>query len=242
MKIFRMLILAALPVFTGCVMENPCIHGEGPLVFVTMELPGMTSVDLRGSMDVVVNYGEEQKVVVKGHGNIISHLRTRVEGGNWQIGLDQGCYSDFTMTVYVTLPQLDRVSVNGSGSVTVNSWKPGEETLVLENNGSGRIDLNDLQGKESLAVFINGSGSVKCNDHESGLRKLEVYGSGSGSFFGYGAASDTCLVVSTASGNTQVFARKKLTANLSGSGNVYFKGSPLIEVSRTGSGRLLEGN
>jgi hypothetical protein len=52
--------------------------------------------------------------------------------------------------------------------------------------------------------------------------------------------SDDVTVEISGSGSTNVFAKKTLNARISGSGDVYYKGTPEITKSIRGSGSLVK--
>jgi len=241
MKTILILAMTGMLVAAGCTKENYFIHGEGRIQEIKMDLDQFHSVNLRGSMNVEISYGEKQEVVAVGHANIIDHLETRIDNGSWEIGLDQGSYSFFQLTVYITLPELQKVGSNGSGDILVNGFDI-PSGLSVENRASGKILLNSVGVAETLDVKISGSGPVYCEDLPYELDKLAVNISGSGSFKGFPAVSNDCVVKLSGSGNCEVKALTFLDVQISGSGNVFYKGHPEMNVRDNGSGGIFSRN
>jgi hypothetical protein len=226
---------------TACLKENPCMHGIGPIKEVTLTLDHFNSIDLQSSENVVISYGEKQEVVARGHANIIEKLKTRVENGSWAIALEPGCYNFFEMTIYITIPDLKKVEVNGSGDVLIENFS-NKGNLTIENNGSGKISLDSITGTEVLDVKMAGSGAVQCYGTLPDLKKLMVAISGSGVFKGFLATTGDCTIKSSGSGYCEVSVNNNLDVAISGSGDVYYKGRPEIKASDNGSGNLISRN
>ncbi len=241
MKAILIFMLSVMLFATGCVREDFCIRGEGQITEVSINLDDFNSINLRGSMDVVISYGDKQEVFAEGHRNIIDHLETSVHDGIWSIGLDQGCFLNFELTVYITLPDLEKVELNGSRDILINDFN-NKGSLSIENNGSGKISLDAVRGSEAVDIRISGSGPVQCYEPLPDLKDLSVIISGSGSFKGFQARADNCSARISGSGSCEVYVADNLDVNISGSGNVYYKGRPEITTGGGGSGRLISRN
>jgi hypothetical protein len=232
---------AVMLIATACMKENPCIHGTGQVKDITLAIDNFNSIDLQISNNVVVSYGAKQEVVVAGHANIIEKLQTRVENGTWVITLDQGCYNFYEMKIYITIPELKKVELNGSGDILIENFS-NKGNLNLENNGSGKISLDSVTGTEVLDVRMAGSGAVQCYESLPDLKKLMVAISGSGAFRGFPATTGECAIKSSGSGDCEITVKNKLDVTISGSGIVYYKGRPEIKTSDSGSGQLISRN
>ncbi|MFA6127704.1 MAG: head GIN domain-containing protein [Bacteroidales bacterium] len=243
MKITVSIILATsmMLIATGCIKEDPCLHGVGLIKEITLTLDSFNSIDLKSSENVVISYGEKQEVVARGHANIIEKLNTRVVNGTWEIALEPGCYNFYEMKIYITIPDLKKVEANGSGDVLIENFT-NVGNRNIENNGSGKISLHSVTGTEVLDVKMAGSGAVQCYESLPDLKKLMVAISGSGAFMGFPATTGDCTVKSSGSGNCEVKVSNNLNVTISGSGNVYYKGSPEIVSSDSGSGQLISRN
>ena len=227
-------------ILTGCI-NNLCIRGEGPIETVTLNLDDFNSIRLSGSMNVEVSYGETLEVVAEGHQNIIDELETDVSGETWDISLGPGCFTSFDLKIYIKLPVLKTCDINGSGNILIDGAK-GTETFSLEIYGSGNITVTSLSGASVLDVEIKGSGSVEIEEEIPGLQKLTVTNSASGHFKGFPAIVPDCTVKSSGSGRCEVTATDNLDVWISGSGNVYYKGKPDINLDDNSSGRLIDRN
>jgi hypothetical protein len=195
MKTSNIIIAAAfsaLLITQSCTKEFSRIEGMGNITTETLYLDDFSKIAVEGADDVVINYGPEQKVVVTGHPNIISRIRTEVINDTWHMELERGNYGLYELTYYLTLPTMEKVSYSGSGNVAVNS---AMETDYLElslmgscsfkgfmlSAGSCQVDISgsgncEITANNRLDVSIDGSGSV----YYKGTPSIQNHISGSG--------------------------------------------------------------
>ena len=72
--------------------------------------------------------------------------------------------------------------------------------------------------------------------------QMKVSLTGSGSFFGFPLAASGCQVDIYGSGECEISVHNDLDVVIEGSGNVYYKGTPMIHTDISGSGRVLNAN
>ncbi|MBL7952949.1 MAG: DUF2807 domain-containing protein [Flavobacteriales bacterium] len=224
------LLLAAS--LQACTPLN-CERGAGPVVKRTLTLSAFRGIAAQGSLEVRLTRGSAQAVEIEGQSNLIDLLITDVKGGVWEIGTKKCYNTDKPFIVHITMPMVDFVSVQGSGDVkTVNAFTAPK--LTVEVQGSGEVDLGidakhidaivqgsgdiDLHGTcGDLNVTVQGSGDIDASDLEATNAEASVQGSG-----------DIGLTVTG-----------KLTANIGGSGNINYTGSPTqVNKHIAGSGEV----
>ena len=228
--------------FSSCFKDFWCVTGEGDIITETLDLDAFNSINALGAYDIVISQGETQFVEVRGHENIIERLRTHVSGKTWDIELEpEWCYTDYKLTIFITVPNIEEISITGSSDVLINDFVD-QESLELHVSGTGDIELNDFLGCENLDVRISGSGDIECNGTFDKLKEFDIDISGSGNIKGYKAVTENCAISISGSGNCKVFVTHKLDINISGSGNIYYKGNPYISTNITGSGDIIDEN
>ncbi len=247
--------------FVAFVMSIPLfscldrIEGEGPIVTKELDLDEFESFALEGSFDIEVNYGEEQKVEAIGNLNIIERLNTWVEDGHWKAKLAKGSYANFSLKIKITLPEISRVILEGSGDIRVYSANSNNIVFIL--NGSGNIlvpaSLNNIS---KAKIVIEGSGNIKLDDISADEIESKIEGSGniqvsgttteqtikiegSGTFKGYDMESDQTSVYIYGSGDVNINTSETLYVKIEGSGDVKYKGSPSVTSDIDGSGRIV---
>jgi hypothetical protein len=247
-RLLTIILLFTALTFSSCVRLDldldwgkNCIKGEGPIVEQELSLPEFSKIDLETSFDVVISQGPEQKVLVVGNQNIIDHLNTNVTGKQWKIGFDQGCFSNFDLIVYITVPAIDLVKLSGSGKVELEDFNQQNE-LTVSISGSGDFTMNDFESAENLFATISGSGCFYAKNEVTCFNNVNVRCSGSGDFKGYSIETKECTASTSGSGNCYIYAIESLNATTSGSGNIYYKGNPLVDSHSSGSGRVHHSN
>ena len=228
--------------FTSCFKDFWCVTGEGEIVTTELDLENFTGINTLGSFDVIITQGEAQLVEARGHENIIERLKTHVSGKTWDIQLEpEFCYTDYELTIYITVPKIEEISITGSGDVVVNDFS-NQESLEINISGSGDVELNDFLGCETLDIHISGSGDIDGKGEFDQLELLDIDISGSGEIDAFKAPTEVCIIGISGSGNCRVNVEKRLDIEISGSGNIYYKGNPYITTNITGSGDIIDSN
>src|SRR5204863_2864964 len=127
----------------------------------TRNVDSFTKISFRMPGKLYLKQGSPQKVEIEGDKDILKETETRVEGSKLVIGkegkwFDWSWGNDDKVTVYVTVPNIEALSVSGSGDLI------GQGTIT-----SGDLDLN-----------VSGSGSLKLDIEASGDVEADVSGSG----------------------------------------------------------------
>jgi hypothetical protein len=168
---------------------------------------------------------------IEAEDNILKVLTTRVESGRLIIGSNTCISTTRPVRIYATAKDIKSLEISGSGTITgKNSIKA--DSLDLKLSGSGTIDLN-LKTK-TLRTEIPGSGTIllrgSADDHSAEI-------SGSGKIAGYELATKRSGISISGSGVAEANVSDEITARISGSGAVYYKGHPeRINEDISGSG------
>lgn len=193
-KIISAAVLFTAILITGCSKDYIKIEGTGPVISKELSIDDFTSLDAIGKDDIYIQYGSVQKVVVKGHSNIIPLIKTRVIREKWDASLEDGRYGDYELTYYITLPKIEEVKNTGTGNIVVESFIP-QEKLFVSITGTGNFSAFPL--------------TVKYFD-------IEISGQG----------------------NCEISVENQIDAKIIGTGNVYYKGTPLVKQDITGTGSV----
>lgn len=211
-KIVTLLAIAMLLLVYPVAAQNRQARNVDTFTSVSFRLPGK----------LYLRQGNTQKVELQGNKEILSSVETKVDGSrliihipgkwNWKWNSD-----DDDLVVYITVKDLNGVSVGGSGDVI------GESKFT-----TGDIDLN-----------VSGSGSMKIEVESSG--RMEANVSGSGELTVRGTAKNFSSDVSGSGRvimNMQVESRSNF--GISGSGKIEASGvSRELFTEISGSGRVM---
>jgi hypothetical protein len=212
------LALLVLGVLTACSVTFDAPHivaGSGERASETRTVGSFSAIELAGSADVDVSFGETQSVVVETDDNLLELIETVVQGDTLFIRHKPNTSTTTRLGVHVTIvmASLESVTVAGSGNVTIEGLDEDRVTFNLP--GSGMITARGTA--KTVDATLSGSGNIQCGDLEAENADVHINGSG----------------------NVTVYASQSLTAAISGSGNVQYRGNPEdVDESVTGSGNI----
>jgi len=223
-KLSTLLVLLGLIATTS--LNAQWIKTSGEIIKETRDLAKFTTIKSSSSADIVITQGDIQKVVVESDKNLVPHIRTEVKHGSLFIDI-RGSYRNVkVIRVLLTVPDLNAVSIEGSGDVSfVNTFKGNEMRVNIEGSGdfSGDFDLKKMD------YFVNGSGDGEI----SGIRgDLSVSISGSGDFEGNKLRLEKCDISVDGSGDIELKgSAEKMVIGLRGSGYVNAYGLATVDVT-----------
>lgn len=216
---------------------------------VSFGLPGKIHVKQASSWSVELSADAED----------LNRIETKVEGGKLIIRTKPTLSGKWNWNfegepeVWVSLPEIEGLSVNGSGDLTGEGrFTTGEMEVKVNGSGSARVDLESselslgvsgsgkirISGKMSAVVAsVSGSGSIDLDGRVSGLMEASISGSGRITPRGNAASADF-----TISGSGEVIGFgltvEKCNARISGSGDIEITASKSIDASISGSGSV----
>jgi len=224
----------------------------------TRDVGTFTKLAFRVPGKLIVKQGAPQSVVLEGDKETLSKIETKLDGDKLSIGFENkwrnfNWHDDNKITAYVTVKDIDALSVSGSGDL-VGDGKITANDLDLKVSGSGSLTL-EVDAKK-LNADVSGSGDVdvkgSCQSFESGVSgsgkvtvaatisgKADVHVSGSGKVIANGTANE---IEANISGSGKVLAAdlevSKCDVHISGSGDVEINVKDSIDAQISGSGSV----
>ncbi len=229
----------SLLTFNSC--EKACKKGNEDIITQTLNLSDIRGIDLSITTDVTISQGQTQSIEVTGDSNVIEELETVVQDGIWTISLDDQCFKDFTLSIDITLPELDNIELSGTGDINVNDFT-NQDFLNVDLSGTGNIFLNKFDSLNQIVINKSGTGDMTINELISDVNILEINSSGTGQYFGFNLEAKDCTVLSSGTGDVELTAIDFLDATVSGTGSVFFRGFPEIISDISGTGDLIDAN
>jgi hypothetical protein len=179
----------------GAADEHETSGGAGDAV---RDLAPFEKIVDRGSVDVEVSVGSEQRVEVVADDDQASRVETWVDDGTLYISNRDSLWTHGGLKVKVVVPQLEALTLAGSGdgsvegldarNLEIRTEGSGDVTasgraarLTYSGAGSGDADLSDLEAAEAT-VRLHGSGDARVN--VTGALDVETFGSGDVSYSG----------------------------------------------------------
>ncbi len=216
-NLFALLLTGAAFFLSSCIKE--IVKGNGVAATETRAIAGFTRVRLDGSGTVAVLKGATFKVTVTDDQNILPYVKTTLSGGELTIGYkDDTWVKRGNLKVAIEMPALDGLQVDGSGSIDAAGGFANAGQLRTRINGSGDIFIQDGNA-DGFDAVITGSGDLHA--------------------FGFTAKKATVKL--SGSGEAELKVLEDLDVNITGSGNVYYMGTPAKVTTRiTGSGKVIK--
>lgn len=248
------LFAAALLIMAGCNKSLIRVKGNGNVSEETRSLSGFNKVINEGSFEVYIIQDSVSEVRIEAESNLISHIRTSVNGSTLTIDTRDNLKSTKPIKLFVKTPNIESVKLSGSGIIDLGDVYSSMMDVELSGSGEiyGSVDA------DHVVVSINGSGTanmgVFCTNIEtyiSGSGDLYFAGagetahfniSGSGSVRAYEFPLQNCYADISGSGDMFVNVSDLLDVDISGSGSIHYIGTPQISTNISGSGSVISAN
>ncbi|HEU5145116.1 MAG TPA: head GIN domain-containing protein [Chryseosolibacter sp.] len=210
MKKYQLLTLVAVLVSAGYVMaQNREVREVENFSKISFGFPGK----------LYLQQGSPQKVELQGDPDVLEEVQTEVDGGRLKIGKEGKWFKwddDDKITVYITVPNIEGVSVSGSGDI-IGQSKIRTNDLEANVSGSGSMTL-DVEANGEVDAKVSGSGNLTLKGH---FESLESDVSGSGRVVLDARIDDEADFGISGSGKIEARGQaESVKANISGSGKV----------------------
>ena len=229
-------IICASIAFVSCISRGgfSTIKGNGNLVATEIAVSEFERINSGGSAEVRFHLSQEHRVVLTTDSNLIEYVEIITRNNSLNIGTKRGYSLSFTKWVVdVYSPTLTGISISGSGRFN-SAEKITVPTFTSNLSGSGRIEV--VLESETFSANISGSGRIVVTGNSN---NSNIVISGSGRFNGTDFAVNYATVRISGSGNAGIWVTDNLSANVSGSGSIYYRGNPpTVNSSVSGSGRV----
>jgi hypothetical protein len=227
------LTIMAIQIITSCASGL-----SGEIKHEDRNVKDFTGIELAISGDVYVKQGADYSLTIEADKDILERIETEVDGNTLKIRTQKGynfIWDNTKINIYVSMPQVERLSISGSGDIKAES-SIKTESLALNISGSGDISIPNLSVM-NLSARISGSGDIDVSGGGSAkIAEISVSGSGDISLKNIKFAEAEVSIVG--SGDAYVNVTEKLNARIVGSGDIRYSGNPLVDAKITGSGEL----
>ena len=125
-KISILIVLVSIT-FVGCWHSHLKFNrGNGNVVQKEIKLEGFEIVKLENMGDVIINIGEEEKIIVETDSDLFNSLKSEVKAGKLVLATRANILP--TKLVYnITMKELDGLQINGSGDIKVPDFVKNDD-------------------------------------------------------------------------------------------------------------------
>ena len=198
-----------------------------------------TGINLAVSADLYISQGDKTEVKLEGPSDLLAKVETSVNMNNLIIRYNRHAWgwgiSKRDLKIYVTMPEVKRLYLTGSGNIKAKTTIYVDK-IDLRISGSGDISIDHFSGNV-VNIKISGSGNIRIAGEKT-VDTQEIAISGSGDVLNKALSCREANIRTSGSGSVQINVQKKLKVVISGTGEVLYKGSPLIDARINGSGHI----
>ena len=206
------------------------------------DVTAFTEISVKNNAKLILKQDDVQSVTVTANDEVFEKLIVEIKDRKLVVRYSANTWFDSSwkagaITVYVSVPQIDELTVSGSGSI-ISDELITARVLDCYVSGSGFIRLSNLKA-EKITSGLSGSGHLQLAGEEV-VSDLKMSVSGSGSIKASGLKAKNVNVLISGSGNCAVNAIDQLNCKIAGSGNVTYTGNPEVKTTIVGSGKVRE--
>jgi len=231
---FFLLVTAALPL-SSCVGTRT-LRGSGRLATEQREVNGVTGVELATLGKLTVRLGDSEQLRIEGDDNLLPVVQTSMSGGMLTIKGRRGItlLPRESLSFDLTVKTLDAVLLSALGSIEVPSdLRTAQLSATI--TGGGKVALQSVEA-DRLQVSISGLGDLSVGGGQVGEQSVVI--SGGGNYQAQQLQSGRADIQLSGLGLATIRVREYLNVAITGGGLVTYVGSPTVEQSISGIGRL----
>ncbi len=217
----------------------PTIVGSGNIVQETRSVTGATDVNMCRDANLTIEQGAPEELSLETDDNLMAAIRTDVEDGILVIQnlIGSDLQLSQMMEAHLTLSSIDSIILSGFDSnITVPVLTTTQ--LELELSGVGDIEIFNLDAQTS-DVLISGVGDISVDGQVDDQIITLTLGS-IGDYDAGNLSSATVDVEIASGGSATVRVSTTLIAHITGSGSVFYHGSPVVTRTGNGSGSIVQ--
>lgn len=216
----------------GCVPGS--VAGRGTSEEYSFEVNDFTKIQTALFCNVEYYYSPVNSVTLKIQPNLLEHITVEVSNGTLIVSSKRSISwsGTSTPTLTVSSPVLTGLDLNGAGEFAAHDKITGESfTLSLDGAGSGSAELD----VDVLNASIAGAGSFNLSGRaDTASLRLD----GTGRFNALSLQTKDADISIAGSGAVSIACSDNLKVDAAGIGEVQYRGSPELDVTRGGIVRV----
>jgi hypothetical protein len=222
--ILRFAWVLALPIFLAACdgLGGKRVHGNGNIKTEDRSVSDFKNVEVGGAAKILVSQGDHPAVKIETDENLLQYIEVRQEGNKIYIREKRGFNLRPTheIRVYVTAAVFNSIDASGACDIIGETKITNAEALELQVSGAGDIKMEVDAPK--LSAEVTGSGSVNLKGQ---TKEVSYELTGAAQAHCYDLLAENTKVEISGAGSAEVYASVKLDAQVSGAGEVKYKGN-----------------
>jgi hypothetical protein len=216
------------------------VRGNGNIKTQEHNVAAFKNVQVSGAFDLYVSQGDIKPVKIETDENLQQYIEVLQEGDKIVIKFRDGINlrPSNKIKAYVTTQVYNTIDVSGASTINGETKITNPEKMTLQVSGAGDINLD--VNAPAISVEVSGTGDVKLKGQ---TKTFDLDLTGAGKAHCYDLLSENTKVDISGAGDADVYASEKLDAQVSGVGNINYKGGATgvtQQVSGAGSVKKVE--
>jgi hypothetical protein len=185
------------------------VAGSGQSTTEQRSVAPFTELSVHGAIETQVRIGQPQSVAIIGDDNVVSIIKTEVNGDRLTIGPAKSYESNVPLRVEIVAPELDWIGISGASTVTVTGVNA--ETITLRASGASTIRVGGTSG--TVEAEASGASRMRLEDLSTRLADVDA----------------------TGASTIEVTVSERLSGSASGASTITYSGNPDVNVSTSGA-------
>lgn len=186
--------------------------------------------------EITLEKGDRYEVTFEGPENVVEVMTATTSSKSLQISVAECFNGTAKMKISITTPTLTKLS-NLAWNAKIRVKDFSGETLDISNSAYSDLDLDidyktlNINSSESGKFVITG----RVENFEGVFGRIS-------SLKGFGLEAQKADITSSTSNHLEVHVTEELNARITNSGNILYKGHPVIHESISGTGKVIDAN
>jgi len=226
--LLSLVMISAL--LSGCVYVRlpGVVVGKGDPVVYEYAVSKYDRIRIEGYADVRYYASPSDTVTLEIQPNLVDHCSVEVVGSELVFRMKEDITTSITPVLTVSTPTLTRAVFSGAGRFTAYDKIISDSfSLSVSGAGGGRAELS----VKDLSVNVSGAGGFELTG-TADTAKINM--SGAGSINALELETRDTSIIMTGAGTVKVNCTETLDINGAGAGSVEYKGSPSVNIDRSG--------
>ena len=217
MKWLALLLLVVPLLATGCHRRfGNQVVGSGKRAMQKRDVSSFTSISTDGAFEIEVVCQQPVGLQIEADDNILPLISTEVSNNVLRLKSIQSYSMSEPVTLRITVPNLDGLSVSGAGKIEISGMK--NDKFEIDSSGAPTIRV----AGNTKVIDISSSGAAKIDTHKLHASRAVVDSKGVSSI--------------------DLDARDQLDVTISGPSHVTYDGDPVVTKQINGPGKLEKKN
>lgn len=207
----------------SCGFDFKSVNGNGNVTTQTRTVANsFDTVLIDGNIDVVIEQGMQQSVLVEADENLQEHIKTEVVGNELKIAANANISDASQKKITVVLPAIKNITVTKAASVITKGSIKGQDLTLNVSAGAhlkANVQTRNVKLETSSGGFIEVVGSTQ---------NIEANASSGSTLDAQNLKTPTAKAHASSGGTVTVNPLAKLSAEASSGGEIYYITAPPV--------------